>query len=143
MYWRPENWYALKRTNSFGGLCGIALTILQRMPQPVGEVCGPISTGGQGSLEANLQVFSDTIDQLVAQKKVIFDQIPFEDHIFRIVNTGWGKRQNNQLLKEFYLPIFESGFVRTLYFIPDWQSSKGATWEHTQGQRLGMEIVYL
>lgn len=42
---------------TFADLAAIALTILPRLPKPVGQVCGPISTGGLGSIEANLVRF--------------------------------------------------------------------------------------
>lgn len=141
-YWKPEDMEALEQAQSFGELSKIAMRILNRMPQPVGQVCGPISTGNK-SIEENLKVFNETVQQLVDEGKTIFDQIPFEDYIFRLLETGKGSREKDQLLNEFYLPLFESGLVKTFYFIPGWKSSHGATWEHEQAKRLGIEIVYL
>ncbi len=47
------------------------------------------------------------------------------------------------LLTDFYQPLFETGLIKILYFLPDWQSSVGARWEHDQALKLGIEIVYL
>jgi len=47
------------------------------------------------------------------------------------------------LLTDFYLPIFESRLVHKLYFLPDWESSTGASWEHKQAIRIGLEIEYI
>lgn len=141
-YWTNQDKAALPAATSFSDLAVIAVSVLSRMPPPISQVCGPISTGGLGSLEKNLAVFDAAIDRLIKQGIVIFDQMPFEDHMFRIMEDGWGTRQNNALLTDFYLPIFESGRIARLYFISGWESSKGANWEHQQAQRLGLEIVY-
>lgn len=111
------------------------------MPKPIGEVCGPITSGGRGSIEKNLAVFSAAIKKLISHGKNIFNQMIFEDNLKKIWEGG--NRDNDTLLQDFYLPIFESGFIKTLYFLPDWQTSYGARWEHAQGKRLGIEIVYL
>lgn len=142
-YWTSVELETLERATSFVDLVPPAMAVLGRMPQPIGQVCGPISTGGRGTIMANLAVFDATVDCLIQKGIIIFDQMPFEEHIFRIVENQWGSRQNNLLLNEFYLPIFESGRICCLYFIDGWQSSEGATWEHEQARRLNMHIVYL
>ncbi|MFH0831238.1 MAG: DUF4406 domain-containing protein [Parcubacteria group bacterium] len=111
------------------------------MPPHVGMICGPITTGGLGSIKANLQIFNETIDDLVSRGVNLFDQIPFEEHFARIKAQGNG--YDTRLLNEFYLTLFESGQITRLHMIPGWQSSGGATWEHAQAQRLKIEIVYL
>lgn len=142
-YWREEDRLAVTVADSFGELTQIALAVVGRMPPPVGQVCGPISTGGVGSIEQNLMIFEAAIDQLLAQGLTIFDQTPFEQHIFRILEDGLGTRQRNQLLEQFYRPIFQSRCVHVLYFIPGWQFSNGAQWEHQLGRSLKLDIVYL
>jgi hypothetical protein len=142
-YWTEEDKIALKAAQFFPDLAGIALRVLARMPKPIAHVCGPISTGGVGSIKGNLAVFDATIDYLIAQGINVFDQVPFEVPVFRIIGAKRGSRENNMLLNQFYLPIFESGHVSKLYFIHGWESSEGANWEHRQAQRLGMEIEYL
>ncbi len=142
-HWTQREWEALPQVQSFADLAEIALTILRRMPQPSGEVCGPISTGGKGSIEANIAEFNTTIDRLLAQGLTIFDQVPFEQHIFDLIAGGKGSRLQNELLEKFYSPLFTSGLINTLYFIPGWESSHGATWEHQQARELGINIVYL
>lgn len=142
-YWTDVEKTALPAARSFSDLAAIALTVLERMPQPISQVCGPISTGGLGSIEKNIAVFDTTIDNLIQRGIMVFDQMPFEEHIFRIIENQRGTRQSSMLLEEFYRPIFESRHVSRLYFIHGWESSEGASWEHVLGQQLGMEIVYL
>ncbi|MEK9173085.1 MAG: hypothetical protein AAB594_00745 [Patescibacteria group bacterium] len=137
---------AMAEAKTFVELGVIAVEVLQRIgektvPKLIGQVCGPITTGGLGSIEANLNEFSKWIKILQGRSLAIFDQIPFEEHLFRI----WKKSGHNDsnLLEEFYIPIFESGIVKTLYFIPGWSKSNGAMWEHRQAVRLKLTIDYL
>ncbi len=141
-YWTEDDLLKLEQAESYREMFDIALLVLKRMPQPVGQVCGPISTGGRGSLVANLVAFNETIILLQSEGKHIFDQMLFEVPMSKIKSKIVGK-YDESLLTDFYLPIFESGLVKKFYFLPDWQSSHGANWEHKQAQRLGIEIEYL
>ena len=44
------------------------------------------------------------------------------------------------ILDIFYKKVFESGYVSTALFLPDWQSSKGATWEKKLVSDLGIKM---
>ncbi len=121
----------------------IAFRVLSRMPQPIEQVCGPISTGGRGSLLANLIAFNEVIVELQAQGKHVFDQMPFEQPMQRVKAGLPLDQYPTILLDEFYLPIFESGLIQKLQFMPEWESSFGARWEHAQAERLGIEIAYI
>lgn len=134
---------ACHSAQSFAQLAEIALEVIGAMPRPIGQVCGPISTGGRGTIEANLQAFREAINWLTGRGEIVFDQMPFESHIFRIIDGGYNTRVNNQLLNDFYGPIFTSGMVTTFFFIPGWESSHGATWEHEEAQEHRHRIVYL
>ncbi|HUZ92667.1 MAG TPA: DUF4406 domain-containing protein [Candidatus Paceibacterota bacterium] len=127
---------------TFEELGETAFLVLMRMVQPVCMVCGPISTGGRGSIEENLTQFEIAISMLAARGFHVFSQMPFERPMHRIKNTPY-YRDGLQLLEAFYLPIFEARLVRHLYFLPDWKTSEGARWEHAQAIRIGMEIHYL
>lgn len=142
-YWTDEDLLALKQTETVPQMFEIGLRVLKRMPQPVGQVCGPISTGGKGSLVENLIAFNETIALLQSEGKIIFDQVPFEEPMQRVKALVPPGEYATSLLTDFYLPVFESGLVKKMYFMKDWQSSKGTTWEHEQAKRLGIEIEYL
>ncbi len=76
----------------------------------VGMVCGPISTGGLGSIPANLERFHLAITTLTEAGYPIFTQMPYEEALHRIRDQSVGPGvYDNQLLEEFYLPLFESG----------------------------------
>ena len=51
----------MRKWNSTGDLYIIAQNIISKMPKPFVQVCGPIATGGLGSIEANLNTFNETI----------------------------------------------------------------------------------
>ena len=105
-------------------------------------VCGPISTGGAGSLEANIERFNEAIFTLENLGQKIFNQIPFEKAIGRLHVPGEDGYDWN-ILYHFYEPIFESGSIRRKFFIPGWESSVGATWERKQAAQLNIEVIDL
>ena len=143
-YWTKEDWENLEKVSNFADMRVIAKRVLDRIPRPVAGVCGPIAeTGGLHSIEANLKVFNNTITQLQKNGLRIFDQMPFEDKMQELK----AKMNREDFLKEldddFYMPIFESGVVSTFYFIPGWETSNGAKFEHEKAKELGIKIVYL
>ena len=145
-HWTKEHIAALSEAQSFGDLAKVAITVLDSMPQPIGMVSGPISTGGAGSIAANLEKLNRAIDKLHAEGKNIFSTFPAQDHIFRAAGARedtWTPELNQQLLDEFFLPLISHGAVKTFYFLPDWQSSHGATWEHEQAPKWGVKRIYL
>ena len=146
-YISEEDRLAMQSAKTYAELGQVALKVLRKIhaavsPAPVGEVCGPITSGGLGSVDANLKNFEGWVQKLQSQGLAIFDQMPFEEHMFRIWDAN-GRNDDKTLLEDFYLPIFKSGLITTLYFIPGWADSNGATWEHRQAVRLGIEINYL
>lgn len=140
--WTPHDEVRLRKAATYRELSRIALTILRRMNKPIGQVCGPISTGGTGSVHGNLERFQAAIRRLSAAGFNIFDQMPFEPPMWRINRTPYC-RGSMHLLEEFYLPIFKSGLISTLFFLNSWETSVGASWEHEQAIRLNLKIVYL
>jgi hypothetical protein len=141
-YWKHEDFVALEKAMSFAAIGKIALRVQKRMPDTIGQVCGPISTGGKGSAEENLKVFSRTIESLSAQN-ILYDQRPFEESLGRVVRSLKEQYDPYDLLETIYRPLFSSGKVKTVYFIHGWESSQGARWEHDIAKTLGIAIVYL
>ena len=140
-YWKEEDFEGVKQAKDFKELYVIAEKILKIMPRPIVQVCGPIGTGGLGNVEDNLKAFDKTIRYLQAKGLNVFDQMPFEwpmQDLKKKVTDG-----ANTILQDFYLPLFESGKIKTLYFIKGWETSYGANWEHDQAKRIGIDIVYL
>lgn len=144
IYWREKDWQDLEIAESISDLFKIAERIIDRMDKPFVQVCGPIGTGGLGSVEANLNAFNNTIIKLQHDGLNVFDQMPFEIPIQRIkerlIKDGG---YFSSILTDFYCPIFTSGLVSAFYFMPNWQTSFGAKWEHEEAKKLGIKIIYL
>mgnify|MGYP001613486011 FL=1 len=127
-YWKFHNILDLKKAWAYSDLKEIAFDVLKRMPQPVGQVCGPISTGGYGSVAENMRYFNLTIQKLIEQGYSVFNQMPFEIPMQRMKEeSGLPKGEANlKLLQEFYYPIFDSGLINRVYFMHNWKTSHGS-----------------
>lgn len=141
-YWKDEDWIDLKGAESIKDLYKIASKILQRMPKPIIQVCGPISTGGKGSIPDNLEVFNRKIKDLQDRGLIVFDQMPFEEPMHKMIMVNSEREYFEDILTDFYLPLFESGNIKELHFLSGWKSSRGAMWEHEQAKRLKIKIIY-
>ena len=117
-----------------------------RKAGPSAIVCGPISTGGYGSAAANFAVFNKVIVALQARGVKVFSQMPYEAGIGKL-RQAWQEAGNTgycmAILEEFYAPLFATGLFSAAFFIPEWESSFGACWEHAECHRLGIRIYYL
>jgi len=71
----------------------------------LGQVCGPISTGGVGTLDGNILIFEQTIRRLKGKELYIFDQMPFERPMWKIIKTPYYKGPDHLLeAKRFIFP---------------------------------------
>lgn len=137
----------INQAENYSQLVPIALSILERMPNPIAQVCGPISTGGVGSIKCNLSILEKTISKVNSGKYTVFDQTGFEKPIQKMRQKqmeSLSKEETNIiLLEEFYGKVLESKKIETLFFIYGWESSKGSIWENKKAKKLGLERVYL
>ena len=147
-YYSNTNLKRIKEAKDYKELLAVAVSVLTEIHnlnapiKPVAMVCGPISTGGKPSRAMNLEIFNRAINRLSAGGLMVFSQMPFDDNMYRIYKSD-PNLQGYRLLEEFYLPIFELGFIGLLCFIPGWTNSIGALWEHQQAKRLNIPRVYL
>ncbi len=138
-----------KEVWSFGELGGVGAEVLHNAVAPygpkvkLGMVSGPISTGGLGSVEANMVAFEGTVALLELIGVPLFNQLPFEPHMWRIAKREGVDFNPRELLEGFYLPLLMSGRIGTLYFIHGWEGSSGARWEHGKTIELGLGRIFL
>ena len=138
----------LDRAKTFKDLSDIALAVMNRMPTGIEMISGPISTGGLGTPELNLKVFSGVIEILIEDYRLnMLSQMPFEAAMGRFA-AAWrtdnpGSRYCMPILDDFYDRVFSTGKVLHLHFLHDWESSFGATWEHDNCERWGIKRIYL
>lgn len=134
---------AVSRATSFAQVAYHCLTVLRTMPRPISQLCGPISTGGLGSVEKNVLVFGRCIEKLRLEGLNPFDQIPMEPVIWDLVDR-WreqgGEGYCHPILDEIYGPIFGSGMVSQTFFLPLWETSTGTRWERQRVTELGIEV---
>ena len=144
-YWSENLLDYVFSANSYKELGGIALDFVESMPRPVEQVLGPITSGGYGSIKKNLYVLESAIRELMDRGRIIFNQLPFESPLMRIraENLSYGRETQDDLLNQFYLPIFKSGLITKVHFIYGWRSSYDSIWEHEKAKKLGIEINYL
>jgi hypothetical protein len=139
--WTAERIAQVNALQSNGAMAEFAMAMLATMPQPICQVCGPMTTGGRGSFEENLKVIDHAIRHLRAQGKSVFDQQPYQVTMQRLKAVIHD--YHTCVLEEFYLPIFRSGYLTEFHFVPDWQSSVGARWEFDRASELGIGVYYL
>lgn len=137
------------RAMSFDELASIALTEVHKFPDGAELVCGPITTGGLGSVELNLTAFRASIKRLLEEGRPIFDQMPYEDQIFSLTakwkrnNPDRAREYHQPVLNGFYLPLITSGRIIGGNFMPGWETSQGARWERALMHKLGIRTTDL
>lgn len=123
------------KAETFEKLAAIARAELAKFSGDAEIVCGPITTGGRGSIEKNLEVFEAVIGRMLRKGRPLFNQMPYETQLFALRRVwrpqeSWMARSwYEPVLEEFYLPLFTAGRIKRAWFIPGWKSSKGAQWE--------------
>ncbi len=142
-YYEIEHHDLMAHSLSFEKLCEVAFSVLRRIPGGAIMICGPMTTGGLGSLHMNLARFRTVTNLLALRIPNIFTQLPFEDAMQRIKQRDGYYKGPEHLLDAFYGSIIDSGLLVALYFLHDWETSEGARWEHERGLRKGLEIKYL
>jgi hypothetical protein len=147
-HWNEKERLALTKAKSFGELAELALQIIDRMPEDINIVSGPISTGGVGSNAGNIKVFKNITEFLGDEMGLnVLSWIPFETRIGGMARE-WSKLNPEgaycmPILNDFYYPIFSSKKIKKVNFIHGWQSSFGASWEHKLCEELGIQREYL
>lgn len=142
-YWTDSDFIDLEKTKTIQEVCCIAMRIVSRMPQGIGQVCGPITTGGIGSIEFNLEYLNYNICELQEKGIHLFDQMPYEETFHRIINNQSEVEKSESILEDFYKPLFIQKKIKTLYFVKGWESSYGANWEYQKAKELGIDVVFL
>ena len=147
-YWTDTDLSQVLVARSFKRVGEIALAVLGRFPIDahghIAQVCGPITTGGFG-IAANRQIFRRAVQLLRATDVLVFDQMPLEAAIVRLredwmASPGNHGRYCTPILEEIYYPLFASGLIGKLDFLPESESSTGSRWEMQQGTNLGMIV---
>ncbi|MFA6445654.1 MAG: hypothetical protein WCW14_00175 [Candidatus Paceibacterota bacterium] len=144
-FWKRPEMDRLERAHSFHDLANIAIQfILPRMAitqKEVIQLCGPISTGGLGTKEANIKRFKTAIRIAKRKNLLVFDQMPFERAIAKLSAQHAARGEYcDEILTVFYAGVFSSKMISKALFSPDWHTSKGAAWGREHLTKIGLPI---
>lgn len=145
-FWTPDLLAQVRAAESFETLADIASNVLQRMSPPVSQLCGPISTGGLGDIRQNGALFARGVETLRRHGYNPFDQTPLQasfEHLaraWRHLRPENGRSYCTPILEVVYRRVFESGRIKLAFFLPDWHTSFGATWERQTCAELGIQV---
>jgi len=140
-YWTNDDIEKLDHATTYEAMRTVAEGLLRRIPPPVVQVCGPISTGGLGSVEKNLAAMERAVRFLQARGHHVFCQTPFETPIQRLHLKQAQSGYPVDLLSNFYEPLFKAGLIHEFHFLPGWKDSYGARWEMDQALHLNIKVV--
>lgn len=118
-----------------------ALLEISKLKPPIIQFCGPISTGGFGSVAENLEYLNSVIQASKEKGLSVFNQVSYEKRLDQILKNH--HEYDYPLLDFFYNPILASKKISGLVFLPLWETSVGSRWEHDIGQSLHLPIFYL
>lgn len=106
---------------------------LEKRPQPIVRVCGPLTTGGLG-YEANGRRLEQAEDILETKGMTVFR---FGDSEKEIQGQNYS---HADIMDYFHKPVLASGLITKAYFLSDWDKSKGATIERDLALEYKIEI---
>ncbi len=131
-HWTEAHIESLRAARTLEEAGHVGVTILERMRvtgREIIQICGPMTTGGLGTLPKNMERFALAIERARGQGLLVFDQIPFQQAIIRVTDHHDGGAYCTDILEVFYRRILGCGHVSRALFLPGWESSRGARWE--------------
>lgn len=117
-------------------LAANAITRLQSLPLAAVKVSGYLMNG-RSEDETNRQHLLSVQKRLMQDGHVVFDCLN-DDPQIRELGLAWGYE-----VEEYHRPILQSGLIKTIFFMPEWERSNIARAEHLYGNELGLEIKYV
>lgn len=131
---------AIART--VGEVAEIALAVLERMPQPVRWVAGPI-TSGERTPEENRKRLHRTILQYKEVGAITFNYLPFQRQALKILSRAKLENAQERLRDELYAPIFRSGRIAELRIMPNSDASLNVHWMWGFASAEGIPIKFI
>lgn len=112
----------------FKALTAVAIEDLKKVPPPVARLSGPLRTGGDG-YETNLKRFK-LGEALIRSRGIsIFGYDKYADAI---------RSAYDQHFEHFHIPILKTGLIQSIFFLPGWEGSGGASYERRLCDELGI-----
>lgn len=103
-----------------------AIERLRQLPQPAVRVCGPFTSGGFG-YDENLRRFKVAEKLLKEKGYTVFEYFGEKSDEVQIREAGipW-----ELVMEHYHAPILKADLLQKAFFMPRWQESNGAKWEH-------------
>ncbi len=151
-HWTPEDHRDVELSATMAHLAVPGIRMLRKLRQesPSGKVyllSGPMTTGGFGNFEQNMMLFEHAIEIARENGMCVFNQLPFQTGMIRLIGKpdnimfdGNGLPYPQNILDDFYWPLFECGELTDLLLFPTWTGSNGSTQEFTKALDLGISI---
>ena len=137
-YWTHNDLLTLEKVTSFSKMGDIGIEILQKMPKPIVQICGPVSTGKTGSIEQNIQRLQQAAVYLESRGYYVFRQGIFEAKISELIKKYHSQKTYcKDTLEIFYRKLFVSRLINSFYFLPGYEDSIGSLWEEDFAKRSG------
>ena len=130
-HWTEQDHRLAASCKNVGDLAHLGIALLRELSSKgaIAQLCGPMSTGGLGSRSANLSVFSQCIHISREQGLLVFNQLPFQGALHQLTADFSPEEKATTILECFWRPVFEAQIVSAAYFLPTWDTSRGAIWE--------------
>jgi hypothetical protein len=143
-YFIEEDLEAIENSNSFLELQKVAVAVLERMPDPIIGLADPFSTSRKDS---DLTLFNKTTIELCNFGVNLFNEIPFQKKIQDLKIDFFQKNPSkdicDSLTREFFGPLLETGKIKTLLCLPQYESFFGSYWMTEVAIRIKkIEIIY-
>ncbi len=153
-FWTPRDLREAENATTYEQLAEVAVRTLKRqwdrLPAKnsieVAVVSGTLTNGGTlpyDTVRKNIRNFGRMIAKLRRLGISVWDQRPFEKHIFRIKDLPENTGKPMKLLNGFYKPVFESGLVTLAFMLPNWEESHGARWERKIFRKLDIPTFFV
>jgi hypothetical protein len=148
-HWTEAEIAALNKARSFRELSETGVVIAERMKQAhnVVVMCiGPMTTGGLGDLSRNMDRFRRAIDfaktKYLSTGSNVFNQAVFQQKMIELIAASLRPPQAyvQELLDEFYRPVFATRHIDGFLYFPDWDTSYGARWEVEVSREYGIHL---
>lgn len=116
---------------TFKALVGEATEELKVLPRPIARIAGPLRSGGEG-LVINTRNFKIAEALLRSRGVTIFE---YGGKYAEAIKAAYDLH-----FEHFHIPILRSGLIDSIYFLPKWETSNGASYERKLCAELGVGI---
>lgn len=142
-HWTAEQLAFLGTIEDLDHLGDFALAQIREIrPAPLVMVCGPMTSGGLPTYEANAERFRNVHVQLHCENVTFYNQLPLQAVTKRVTTHHSGGEYCTDILERIFRPLLESDYIYKVIFLPEWERSRGAAREHEIAQAKGLIIEY-